>query len=271
MNIAAAAGIAPPVHYTSTEDRLAITGFITEVPFPAAVALEQMPGVLRTLHALPPFPKLQNNAYDTTARFLLHQGPARDGFFQKLQAGNVLPKDDLAQLLALHAQLAATYPLHDADMVSSHNDLFKPDNILYDAYQHVWLVDWEAAFLNNRYIDLAVIANPLVATDADEVTFLERYFGQAPSEYQRAQFFVMRQIVHMFYAFAYFFVVSRTGEPLDFSAPLPPTTDFLRGLWSGEITLTDQATKTLFARVHLQQLFQNAQHPRFSESIRLMC
>ncbi len=163
----------------------------------------------------------------------------------------------MAKLLTLHAKLTAAFSLHEADMVSSHNDLFKPDNILYDANQHAWLVDWEAAFLNNRYIDLAVIANLLVTNDADELTFLQHYFGQAPTESQRARFRLMRQITHMFYALGYFFMVSRTGEPIDLTAPLPNFTDFHRRLWSGEVTLSDQPTKTLFARLHLQQLNGN--------------
>jgi thiamine kinase-like enzyme len=69
------------------------------------------------------------------------------------------------------------------DMVSCHMDL-KPENILFDG-QHVWLTDWQAAFVNDRYFDLAVAANFLLTNDADELTYLERYFGQRPNEYQR--------------------------------------------------------------------------------------
>ena len=37
--------------------------------------------------------------------------------------------------------MAAVYPHDDAEMVSSHNDLFKPDNMLFDG-NRLWLVDW---------------------------------------------------------------------------------------------------------------------------------
>ena len=56
-------------------------------------------------------------------------------------------------------------------MVSSHNDLFKPDNILFDG-QRIWLVDWEAAFLNDPYADLAAVANQVVTNDEEEMAYL---------------------------------------------------------------------------------------------------
>jgi hypothetical protein len=61
-------------------------------------------------------------------------------------------------------------------MVSSHNDFFKPDNILFDGHR-LWLVDWEAAFLNDRYADLAVVASLVVTNDAEERVYLQEYFG----------------------------------------------------------------------------------------------
>ena len=70
-------------------------------------------------------------------------------------------------------------------MVSSHNDLFKPDNILFDG-KRVWLVDWEAAFLNDRYADLAVAANLVVTNNAEERVYLQEYFGGPPDQYQLA-------------------------------------------------------------------------------------
>ena len=59
--------------------------------------------------------------------------------FPEIRAAKFLPERETEELLACHAQLAAVYPSHDPDMVSSHNDLFKPDNILFDGHR-VWLV-----------------------------------------------------------------------------------------------------------------------------------
>ena len=146
------------------------------MPLPLADALPPVARAAADLHALPPFRRAPLN---TTCTFLMNKRAAVDGFIQKVQAANVLPKAESDELFARYAQLAAVYPHHDAEMVSSHNDLFKPDNILFDG-QRVWLVDWEAAFLNDRYADLAVVANQVVTNDEEEMIYLQEYFGAAP-------------------------------------------------------------------------------------------
>ena len=57
--------------------------------------------------------------------------------------------------------------------------MFKPDNMLFDG-SRLWLVDWEAAFQNDRYADLAVAANMLVANETEERIYLQEYFGAPP-------------------------------------------------------------------------------------------
>jgi hypothetical protein len=60
MKMAAGAGIAPRVWYTNVEDKVSITDFIEAQPFSIKDARAQLPGLIRRLHALPPFPKLMN-------------------------------------------------------------------------------------------------------------------------------------------------------------------------------------------------------------------
>lgn len=69
-------------------------------------------------------------------------------------------------------------------MAPSHNDVFKPDNILFDGHR-LWLVFGEAAFQKDHYADLAVVANMLVANEAEEQIYLQEYFG-APTEIRRS-------------------------------------------------------------------------------------
>jgi thiamine kinase-like enzyme len=199
MRAAAEAGLAPHVRYTSVEDKISITDFVEARPLAASEALVRLPAVLRTLHALPPFGRAP---FNTTCTFLLNKGPALDGFLQKFQAANILPKAESEEFFARYAEVAAVYPHDDAEMVSSHNDLFKPDNILFDG-QRVWLVDWEAAFLNDRYADLALVANQVVTNDAEERAYLQEYFGAAPDRYQLARFHLMQQLAHLFYTMAF--------------------------------------------------------------------
>jgi hypothetical protein len=267
MKTAADAGLAPRVRYTSIADRISIEDFVQVAPFPLADAQAHMPAVLRRLHALRPFPGIPNHL-NTTCTFLLNKGPALDGFIQRLHAGNILPKAEREELLTRYAEIAAVYQCREADMVSSHNDLFKPDNILFDR-ERVWLVDWEAAFLNDRYVDLAVVANLVVTNDAEEIDYLQGYFEEAPDEYQLARLFLMRQMAHIFYAMAFLFFGS-PGNAIDWGEAVPEFSVFQRRFWAGEIKLEDNQTKTLYSRVHLEQLLRNVQLPRFKEALRIV-
>jgi aminoglycoside phosphotransferase (APT) family kinase protein len=194
MQAAADAGLAPCVRYASAEDRISITDFVETVPLPAPDALVRIPTALRTLHALPPFP---GSPFNTTCTFLLNKGPALDGFLQKFRASSILPENETEELLARYQQVAAAYSSLDSDLAPGHNDLFKPDNMLFDG-SRLWLVDWEAAFQNDRYGDLAVVANMIVTNESEERIYLQEYFGEGPDEYQRARFYLMRQLAHMF-------------------------------------------------------------------------
>jgi len=265
MRTAADAGLAPAVRYTNVEDRVSITDFVETVPLPVGDALVRIPDVLRRLHALPPFPEIPN-WLNTSCLFLLNQDPALDSFLEKFRAAGLLPTPEMDEMFARHAEIAAVYPHHEPDMVSSHNDLFKPDNILFDG-QRVWLVDWEAAFLNDRYADLAVLANLIVTNDQEECVYLGEYFGRPPDEYQTARFYVMQQLAHVFYTMAFLFL-GAAGKPVDLSERAPSLRDFHRRMWSGEIELTDSATKVLYGRAHFEQLLRNAAQPRFDEAIR---
>ena len=208
LQSAAEAGIAPRVHYTSLEDRLSITDFIQEAPL--ADPLTRMPAILKSLHALQPFPKVLPG-FDTTCMSLLSTGPIIDRFYQAVHNSKCLPEPDLQQLFEWRDQLVAEYRPDEADMVPSHNDLFKPDNVLYDG-DRVWLVDWEAAFQNDRYADLAVVANQIVTNESEELEFLTRYFGHLPTDAQRARLHLVRQLARVFYA-AVFLMLGATSQP----------------------------------------------------------
>jgi len=267
MLAGAEAGLAPHVWYSNIEDRVFITDFVDERPFPVADALVRIPATLRTLHALPPFPRVPNH-FNTSCMFLIHKGPALDAFLQRFQAANILPKGECDELLALYGQLAGAYPHQPPDMVSSHNDLFKPDNMLFDGHR-LWLIDWEAAFLNDRYADLAVVANLIVSSEAEEKVYLKQYFGHDPNEYQLARLFFMQQVAHTFYALG-FLLIGSSGEPLNRSESVPESRDFHRRMWAGEINLSDKHTKVVYGRVHLEQLLHNARQARFNEALKIV-
>ncbi len=113
-------------------------------------------------------------------------------------------------------------------------------------------MDWEAAFLNDRYADLAVVANLVVTNDAEEGVYLQEYFGQPPDQYQLARFLLMQQVVHVFYAMAFLLLGSGwrpfigtidSGEPKNLSENAPEFRDFHRRIWAGEVNLRIPTTR----------------------------
>jgi aminoglycoside phosphotransferase (APT) family kinase protein len=257
MREAAEAGLAPRVLYASTEDGISITDFVDAKPFPRIEALGRLPLALQKLHALPPFPGPR----------VAHYFDALDGFVRKFQAAAILPESETAKLIQLYAQVAQAYPRRDSDRVSCHNDL-KPENILFDGHR-VWLVDWEAAFLNDRYADLAVVANFVVTNDAEEEAYLRAYFGEAPGEYRLARLYLMRQIVHVACA-AVFMLLGSSGKPIEPSAKAPDFRDLHNRIWAGEFSLATAQAKLQFAQTHLNQFLQNSRTARFQDALRIV-
>jgi len=257
MKSGAEAGIAPRVLYASIEERVSITDFVEARPWSAEEALVRLPGTLRTLHALRPFPKAKaGNYFDVVEGFI--------GRWAKS-----LPEKESRELFELYSRVAQVYPRHDeSDWVSSHNDL-KPENILFDG-ERVWLVDWEAAFLNDRYVDLAVVANFGVNSEADEQAYLQRYFGESAGEYRVARFFLMRQVAHAFYAMVFLSLAAGAGKAVDTSVDTPDFRGFHRRILAGEVSLADGDAKLQYGLVHLKQIQSNMRTPRFQDALQIV-
>lgn len=257
MKSGAEAGLAPRVWYANVEDRLSITDFVEAQPFSTAQALLRLPATLRALHTLSPFPKMTTYP---------HYLDAIDAFIQKFQAAKILPESETRELFELYARVVSVYPRNDSDLVSCHNDL-KPENILFDG-DRVWLVDWEAAFLNDRYLDLAVVANFVVMNDAEETAYLRAYFDEEPGDYRLARFYLMRQVAHMSYA-TIFLLLGSSGKPIESHAPVPAFRDFHNRIWGGEIDLGSAEAKLQYGRVHMNQALHEMRAPRFDHSLRI--
>jgi thiamine kinase-like enzyme len=255
MKAAAEAGLAPRVMYSNEAEGIAIIDWIETVPFPTAQALVYLPATLRGLHLLPPFPKTFN--YVTAHKF----------FIWRLRTASLLPEAEIEEVFSGYERICAVYPRLDADLVSCHMDL-KPENILFDG-RSVWLIDWMAAFLNDRYFDLAIVANFVVTNEADERTYLAEYFGQPPDEYQRARFFLMCQVMHMLSA-AVFLLLGAAAKPIRKGANPPSFRGFHERIWAGEIDLSDNERMIVYGRVHWEQLLQNMRQARLAEALRVV-
>jgi len=263
MRMAAEAGLTPRVWYTNTEDRISITDFLEAMLLKPSDALGLLPVALRVLHALPQFPPA---SFNTTCTFLLHQGPMLDGFLKKIQTESPLPKHEIDPVLTQYLRIVDAYAPPASDIVPSHNDLFKPDNILFDG-SRPWLIDWEASFPNDRFADLAAVANMLAKDEEDERAFLQTYFAAPPTPYQQARLHLMRQLAHMFYAMA-FLADSSQEKVAALNSPEIPYSEFQARFWSRGLTLSDDRSKATFSRIHWQELLHNLRQPRYEEALR---
>jgi thiamine kinase-like enzyme len=256
MKTAADAGIAPHEWYTNTDDRVSITDFVKAKPFPLSEARVKLPALLKRLHSLPPFPH-RVNYLDAVA-----------GFIKKFQVAKILHEEMTEELFSQYAKITDIYPRNNSDLVACHNDL-KPENILFDG-ERVWLVDWEAAFLNDRYMDLAIVANFVVTNDDEERDYLKTYFGEDINEYQHARFFLMRQVLHMSYFTYFMLIVSVAGCAIDLDSVKPDFREFNNDMWAGKIDLAGNDARQQYAWVHMQQLKHNFKLKRFEDSLHIV-
>jgi hypothetical protein len=258
MRLAADAGLAPRVWYSNAEDAVSITDFVPAAPLPPdpVPALVKM---IQGIHALPPFPKLVS--YLDGMDFLI----------RRFHESGLLPAAVTEEHFRYYAEIQKTYPRHDADLVSSHNDL-NPNNVLFDG-QRLWAVGWEAAFLNDRYVDLAIVANMFFVSEEREDWFLREYFGESPDDYKRARFLLMRQVCRIFYALAFLNLATASrvdGAPVDTGMETPPLREIFAGIGSGKVALGSHEGQLMFGKAMLNAALSAMKSLRFSRSLELM-
>jgi Ser/Thr protein kinase RdoA (MazF antagonist) len=212
MRTAAEAGIAPHTWHVDAQDGILIADFVEARQYPADMAL-LVAQTLARVHSLRGFQKPKVGSYFD----------AMDRLVSAFRGANLLPPDQIDEVFRRYADLMKVYPRNDAELVASHNDV-KPQNMVFDG-ERLWLVDWEAAFLNDRYVDLAIAANFFVGDD-QETAYLNAYFGTRANSYQHARFYLMRQALHVFYAAFLLVTAARAGVPIDSTAPAPDFRDF---------------------------------------------
>ena len=256
MQTAAEAGIAPHIWYVDGHEGILIADFVEARPYPADMAL-LVAHTLYRVHSLRGFQKPKVGSYLD----------AMDRLVSAFRAANLLPPDETEGLFRRYADLMKVYPRNDAELVASHNDV-KPQNMVFDG-ERLWLVDWEAAFLNDRYVDLAIAANFFVRDDR-EAAYLAAYFGTPATPYQHARFYLMRQALHVFYAAFLLVTAARAGASIDSMAIASDFGDFHRRLISGEVDLATPEAKVQYALVHLHAAQRQVQTPRFEEALTLV-
>jgi len=251
MRIATGAGLAPRIVYTSEEDGLLLSDYIERQQFPDDAAL-RMAKTIRRLHALEGFPVVMNYV------------ERMDGFVRRFRAAPPLPERVTAEFLGGYDEALRVYP-QNHDLVACHNDL-KGDNIVFDG-THMWLVDWEAAFVNDRYADLAYASMFFVHDVATEDAYLGAYFDQPVDEYARARFFLMRLLLRVFGAALILPAAAKAGISIDADAALPSFGEFQRRWIDRQVTLEGMEERRDWALLHFREALAEMRSPQFRAAL----
>lgn len=252
LALASEACLAPRVRYADPESGVLITDFIATADPQAGRCARREPievelgQTLRALHSLPEFPPLIDYL-DGLAELIGRA--ARSG---------VLPKGAFAAWPALFAVCQGL----EAQPVSSHNDL-NPGNILDDG-RRLWLIDWEAAFRADRYVDLAAIANIYAADQAGEAQLLRTYFGRPADRCEQARLYLFRQVNHMFHAAI--FVAGVAGEASASSLEGPSLEAIHQRLAAGEPVFGAPQGRLDYALARLRTATANIENLAFAEA-----
>lgn len=261
MAIAANGCLAPRVRHADAADGVAIMEFIPEQSWALDYAgtrqdlIVEAAQAIRALHQTPAFPPLVD--YMT----------GMDAVLAGFQATGLLAPEATSELLDRYGPLRAVYQTDPADLVSSHNDL-NPRNILYDG-RRLWFIDWESAFLADRHVDLATLANFITHSAAEEDLLLRTYFGQAPDARQRARHQVMRQVNHLFYGLVMLTAVARQrpGEAASGGLDGPSLADIHQGLGAGTFVLDGWDGQVAYGKARLAQALAGMKTQAFAQAV----
>jgi aminoglycoside phosphotransferase (APT) family kinase protein len=263
MRIATDLGIAPQIAYTDAQTGICITTFIE--PQPVWMALRepelsaQLGALLRSLHAGPAFPY----AIDTFGVIEACQAQLAEvstflpGWFQ----GYLEQFEAIKETLRPHLTSAPC-----------HNDL-SPDNLLFDG-SRLWLIDWEAACMNDPLIDLASAVHWFDMVPEQEAALLHAYFGDSPTEHQRAKLLLMKQVSRCFYALALVQQAVWDNEGVLPAAPdraqLPSFFEAMHGLGNGSFQINGPGGLLTFGLVIANESLGDLEQPTFAQAVALL-
>ncbi|MFI4966119.1 MAG: phosphotransferase [Caulobacterales bacterium] len=255
LRIAAAACLAPRVRYADPVDGVVILDFVPphslalDYPGDGKALVTELARAVRVLHETPAFPSLVDGL------------AAMNGLIAQHRAMDILDGAATAELFARYDEVRAGYRTRPQDLVSSHNDL-NPGNVLYDGAR-LWLVDWDAAFLADRYIDLATVANWFTHDAAGEAVLLATYFGQAPASKQRARFDLMRLMNHVFTGAIFLngAMAERPGRLKDRTLAGPDLAALHAGLRTGDLDLMAWENRVAYGKARLAAALAGLRDP----------
>jgi thiamine kinase-like enzyme len=166
---AAGLGFAPEVVAFVEPEGCLVTRFVDGAPLPSDAmvgrhVLEQIAARLRSFHDSGPISG-EFNAFTVPGRHLASA------------TGRAVPiSADFRTVEDVVRQIAEAFDATPEPRCPCHNDLLNA-NFLRDG-DHLWLIDWEYAGMNDRYFDLANLAVNNGFAPRDEEALIDAYFGR---------------------------------------------------------------------------------------------
>ncbi len=260
MQIAADAGIAPPIRHLDADAGVLVMPFISQQPLasfaggPPALATAAAE-LLARLHHTTPFPvhgdHLDN--LDRMLRFLERSGRVAPGL--------------LDRHIAAFEHIRAVYPWQPETFVSAHND---PNelNLLFDG-DRLWLIDWETASRNDPFVDVATVGHHLGTTPDLREQLLSAWLGRGPDALDRARLTLMSRITQL-YAGSIILIVVVDPEVPTHTDLTPMTIDqFRAAVASGELQPSTPAIAHAFAKLVLGQYIEGLAAPELEHALRV--
>jgi aminoglycoside phosphotransferase (APT) family kinase protein len=225
MCIAAAAGIAPRIHYVDEIARVAVMDFVEQRPLqtypggPTALA-SALGRLLAQVQATPAFPRFVHYP-DIVAKLWAHV--RRTGLF----AAGVLDAHT-----ERFARICEAYVWDQAGSVSCHNDPV-PANILFDG-DRLWMIDWESAYRNDPLVDVAIVLDNLARSPELQDALLQAWLGRAPDAALGARLALTRALTRLYYAGVLFSASAAAGwKRLDTDLSAPTVLEFQQAMHEG--------------------------------------
>lgn len=237
--LAADAGVAPAIRYLDEAAGVMVTDFIEAKPlsaFPGGeLQLAQALGELvARVQAGPAFPVLIDylelmerrlNELDGSGRF---PAGALDGHRQRLAAIRAAWADDPPAL------------------VPSHNDP-NGGNILFDG-ERLWLIDWESAYRNDRFVDVAIVLDSLATNPEFEAVTLQAWLGRASQETDRRRLACARSLTRLYMAC----FLLNLGPATELDARAPDAAEVRDAILAGRLARGAPETAAAFGRIYLE-------------------
>ena len=260
QQLAADAGVAPPLYHQDTITGISISGLIDNKPLRSSFTPDKLtPELARTIRAIHSIP------YQAVAVDLKE---IIDGLIGRFKQSRMLTGAVFNECFGHYEAVSSVYPWQDTEKVFSHNDL-NPNNILSDG-KRIWIIDWDVASVNDRYVDLANTANYFVHTQESEKVFLGTYFGHPPDDYQLSRLFIMRQVCRIIYSMLMLHLAAQ-HKPADHQHDQEmegmdiATFSVLMG--TGKLSLASYEGQLMYGKALINEALRQMQTPRWATAM----